>query len=280
MVRSELCWLLCSADIHLGENVPIFIFEQGTHVRQIGYTGATNSLLASGVYGVVKVVATTVFIFFFADAWGRKPSLFVSAVGMGTLFFILGAILKTHPPSPTPQANPPASGKAMAATLYIYVCFYSMGWGPLPWVYVSDIFPTRTRHYGLAVASSSQWLWSMSFLSLAQARFSSSTFLDFVVSKATPTIHTRLGYKMFLMFAALNIGAMAPFSLCVLRCLSLYQASLTRPNSILPETKGRSLEEMDIIFGAVSAEARAENISRQEQGASHPFSNSGHLPPH
>ena len=48
----------------------------------------------------------------------------------------------------------------MAAMLYIYVCFYSLGWGPLPWVYVSDIFPTRTRHYGLSVASSSQWLWS------------------------------------------------------------------------------------------------------------------------
>ena len=32
--------------------------------------------------------------------------------------------------------------------------------GPLPWVYVADIFPTRTRHYGLAVASASQWLWS------------------------------------------------------------------------------------------------------------------------
>lgn len=196
----------------------------------IGYTGATNSLLASGVYGVVKVVATTVFICFFVDAWGRKPSLFVSAVGMGTMFFILGAILKTHPPSPTPQANPPASGKAMAAMLYVYVCFYSMGCGPLSWIYVSDIFPTRTRHYGLAVASSSQWLW------------------NFVVAKVTPTIHTRLGYKMFLMFAALNIGAMAPFSL------------------IIPETKGRSLEEMDIIFGAVSAEARAENIARQEQG--------------
>lgn len=39
---------------------------------------------------------------------------------------------------------------------------------------------------------------------------------DFVVSKVTPTIHTNLGYKMFLMFAALNIGAMATFSLCVL----------------------------------------------------------------
>jgi sugar porter (SP) family MFS transporter len=196
----------------------------------IGYTGATNSLLASGIYGIVKVIATAVFIFFFADAWGRKPPLFVSAVGMGVLFFIVGAILKTHPPSSTPQTNPPASGKAMAAMLYIYVCFYSMGWGPLPWVYVADIFPTRTRHYGLAVGSSSQWLW------------------NFVVAKVTPTIHTRLGYKMFLLFASLNIGAMAPFSL------------------IIPETKGRSLEEMDIIFGAVSAEERAENIARQEQG--------------
>ena len=141
---------------------------------------------------------------------------------MGTLFFILGAILKTHPPSPTPQADPPASGKAMAAVLYIYVCFYSMGWGPLPGVYVADIFPTRTRHYGLAVGSSSQWLWSMSFLAFVQARSSSCVSPDFVVAKVTPTIHTRLGYKMFLMFAALNIGAMAPFSLYVLRCLILY----------------------------------------------------------
>ena len=49
---------------------------------------------------------------------------------MGTLFFIIGAILKTHPP--TGSVNPPPASKAMAAMLYIYVCFYSMGWGPLP----------------------------------------------------------------------------------------------------------------------------------------------------
>jgi len=64
---------------------------------------------------------------------GRKASLFISALGMGTLFYIIGAILKTHPPS-TPDVNiaappPPPASKAMAAMLYIYVCFYSMGWG-------------------------------------------------------------------------------------------------------------------------------------------------------
>ena len=126
---------------------------------QIGYTGTSNSLLASGIYGIVKVVATALFVFFLVDSLGRKLSLFISAMGMGTLFFIIGALLKVFPP-PTNASNPPPASKAMAAMLYIYVCFYSMGWGPLPWVYVSDIFPTRTRHYGLATASASQWLFS------------------------------------------------------------------------------------------------------------------------
>jgi hypothetical protein len=166
---------------------------------QIGFQGATNSLLASGIYGVVKVVATAIFVLIFVESLGRKLSLAISAFGMGTLFFIIGAILKTHPPPtvdpdlPLPPV-PPAS-RAMAAMLYIYVCFYSMGWGPLPWVYVSDIFPTSTRHYGLALASASQWLW------------------NFVVSRVTPNIVTALGYKIFLMFATINIAGMFTFSL-------------------------------------------------------------------
>jgi hypothetical protein len=36
--------------------------------------------------------------------------------------------------------------------------------------------------------------------------------------------------------------------------------------SIIPEAKGRSLEEMDIVFGAVSVNVRAANIARHEQG--------------
>jgi hypothetical protein len=33
----------------------------------------------------------------------------------------------------------------------------------------------------------------------------------------------------------------------------------------LPETKGRSLEEMDIIFGAVDANARRAEIEKEER---------------
>ncbi|KAJ7321079.1 general substrate transporter [Mycena albidolilacea] len=197
----------------------------------IGYKGPKNSLLASGIYGVVKVVATSIFVLFFVESLGRKLSLFISAVGMGGFFFIIGALLKEFPPPATNSVvnpDPPPASKAMAAMLYLYVCFYSMGWGPLPWVYCADIFPTRTRHYGLAVASGSQWLW------------------NFVQAKVTPSMVTTLGYKIFLMFATVNIGAMATFSL------------------IIPETKGRSLEDMDIIFGSTTQEARTANIAARE----------------
>ncbi|OBZ72756.1 putative quinate permease [Grifola frondosa] len=210
MERAELGELLCPS------NFPI------------GYQGVSNSLLASGIYGIVKVVSTSLFVFFLFDTLGRKRSLFISAMGMGILFFIIGALLKEFPPD-TKASSPAPASKAMAAMLYIYVCFYSMGWGPLPWVYVADIFPTRTRHYGLSVASASQWLF------------------NFVLAKITPTLITDLGYKIFLMFAAINIGGMAIFAL------------------LIPETKGRSLEEMDIIFGSVQADKRNANIEKQER---------------
>ena len=48
------------------------------------------------------------------------------------------------------------------------------------------------------------------------------------------------------MFATLSIGVMGTFSL------------------IIPETKGRSLEEMDVIFGAANAETRQQDVEGQQ----------------
>jgi len=200
----------------------------------IGYTGQKNSLFASGIYGIAKVVAAILFICFGIETLGRKGPLFISSIGMGTLFIIIGMLLKKFPPpivapNVEPPPPPPVS-EIMAGLLYIYVCFYAMGWGPLPFVYVADIFPTSTRHYGLALASASNWIW------------------DFVTTRVTPDLITSLGYNVFLMFGILNIVALGGFAL------------------FLPETKGRSLEEMDIIFGSISAEQRQSDIEKHERG--------------
>ncbi|EJD00168.1 sugar transporter [Fomitiporia mediterranea MF3/22] len=192
----------------------------------IGYHGATQSLLASGVYGIVKVVSTTIFIFFFVERLGRKTYLALSSLGCGITFYVIGAILKTYPPSTAVAvgASPSSASKAMAALLYIFDVTYSVGWGPLPWVYVAEIFSHGTRHHGLAVASGSQWLW------------------NFVVSRLTPNLIASLGWKIFILYGTIDIGAMFAFSL------------------MIPETRGKSLEEMDIIFGTISQAERDTNI--------------------
>ena len=59
---------------------------------------------------------------------------------------------------------------------------------------------------------------------------------------------TNLGYKIFIMFATVNVGAMATFSL------------------LIPETKGKSLEEMDIIFGAIAQDERQAYIDQRQKG--------------
>jgi hypothetical protein len=82
------------------------------------------------------------------------------------------------------------------------------------------------------------------------------------VAKVTPTLKNDLGYKLFMMFATINIGGMAVFSLSVTSFVDWLVGAYDSSNSLLPETKGRSLEEMDIIFGSVSVESRDAFIVR------------------
>jgi hypothetical protein len=55
-----------------------------------------------------------------------------------------------------------------------------------------------------------------------------------------------LGYKLFFTFGTINLLGMGVFPF------------------FLPETKGKSLEEMDILFGAVSAEDRQARIIKEQ----------------
>jgi hypothetical protein len=60
--------------------------------------------------------------------------------------------------------------------------------------------------------------------------------------------------------------------LCV-RCLSLLLHSCCLHSyRLIPETKGKSLEEMDIIFGAVDAAKRKADIEEQTRRTFPPYS--------
>ncbi|WWC71589.1 uncharacterized protein I206_105547 [Kwoniella pini CBS 10737] len=197
--------------------------------QSIGFEGATPSLLASGVYGIVKFVATGVFLMVGIEQFGRRKSLMFGAFFMGMFFFIIGSILYTHPVKQG-LTTIPTSSIAAAVMIYLYVIPYCFSWGPIAWVYVSEIFPTGTRATGVSLAAATQWLW------------------NFVLAKITPFLTERLtNGRLFFMFGSINM-LMATYSY------------------FIPETRGLSLEDMDVLFGAITPEQRKANLEARERG--------------
>ncbi|KAL6690939.1 general substrate transporter [Trichoderma pleuroticola] len=189
----------------------------------VGVSSTNASLFATGVYGTVKVVATAIFLFVGIDKWGRKRSLIGGAIWMATMMFIIGAVLATHPPNPKSSTVSSAS-IAMVVMIYLYVIGYSFSWGPTPWVYVSEIFPTRLREYGVGLAASTQWLF------------------NFVITEITPAAVNHIGWRTFIMFGCFCCGMLAFVVL------------------FIKETKGRTLEDMDILFGLISEDQRQADV--------------------
>ncbi|KZO91790.1 putative high-affinity glucose transporter of the major facilitator superfamily [Calocera viscosa TUFC12733] len=197
----------------------------------IGMPSTTSALLASGVYGIVKLLSTLAFLFIGIEQLGRRRSLVYGVAWMGIMFFIIGALLRTHPPGAQQEVSNWSIG--MAVALYIYVLPYSFSIGPIPWVYCSEIFGNSIRHYGVAWAAATQWLF------------------NFIITKITPTLEQRLsGGTLFFMFGSINL-------LTAVFCF------------FLPETKGVSLEEMDVIFGYVSREQRQRDVLRVATNLQH-----------
>lgn len=196
------------------------------HLRQIfqtiGVSSTNSSLFATGIYGTVKVIATGIFLLVGIDKLGRRWSLMLGALWMMAMMFILGAVLHTHPPTDTNTVSPASIG--MVVMIYLYVIGYSASWGPIPWVYLSEIFPTRLRSYGVGLGAATQWLF------------------NFCITEVTPNAINHIGWKTFLMFGIF--------------CL----ANFTFVFFFIKETKGRSLEDMDILFGTVDAEQRAADV--------------------
>ncbi|KAH8929882.1 general substrate transporter, partial [Atractiella rhizophila] len=194
--------------------------------QSIGISSANSSLFASGIYGLIKIASTAAFLLIGIEQFGRKLSLGFGGLGMGTLFFIVGAIGLTHPPDPKKGVS--SSSIAMAAMIYLFSIVYSFSWGPVPWVYSSEIFPNRLRAMGIGFTAATQWI------------------MNFALSRTAPIAEVNLGFRLFITFGAVNIfNGFVGF--------------------LLPETRGRSLEEMDVIFGFVSKEDRAAAVQRYQE---------------
>ncbi|KFZ23078.1 hypothetical protein V502_02440 [Pseudogymnoascus sp. VKM F-4520 (FW-2644)] len=115
----------------------------------------------------------------------------------------------------------PAAAKGAAVGLFTYIAFFGATWLPLPWLYPAEINPIRTRARANAISTSVNW---------------SSNFLIVMV---TPIMVANIDYGTYIFFATMNA--------CFIPIIYF----------LYPETKKRSLEEIDLIF----AKGFVENMS-------------------
>jgi MFS family permease len=108
-----------------------------TIFKAIGITGSSTSLLASGIYGIVKIVATSAFIAFGVERFGRKRPLLIGVALMSMFLWIIGAVFNTHPPV-TGSSTVSSASIAMAVMIYLFVIPYCFSVGPLPWVICAE----------------------------------------------------------------------------------------------------------------------------------------------
>lgn len=81
-------------------------------------------------------------------------SLLIGSAGQAFAMFYIGINQAVHPPTGT------LDGNAIFAIVcvYLFVVFYSFGWGPIPFVLSSECAPNHVRSLIMALALMTQWV--------------------------------------------------------------------------------------------------------------------------
>ncbi len=160
--------------------------------------------LTSEMTGMV-VIASSLSIFTLVAVWlmdhaGRRRLLFWGNLGCFISLIVLGVLL----------GHPDSSSTMKVAAAATFVACFAFSMGPIKWVFMSEVFPTRIR--GRAVAISSLAVWTA----------------DAVLNQLFPILRDTWGkHVTFFVFAMILV----PQFFFVWR--------------IMPETKGRSLEDIE-----------------------------------
>ncbi|RXW15540.1 hypothetical protein EST38_g10316 [Candolleomyces aberdarensis] len=156
------------------------LFYAPTIFQGLGLSGTTVSLLATGVVGIVMLIATVPTVLYL-DRVGRKPTLIAGALAMGVCHAIIAGLSGRYQDS---WLTHKAAGWVACVFVWIFSVAFAMSFGPVSWVLCAEIFPLRARSKGLSITASSSWINS------------------FVVGMATPTMLANLRFGTYIFFAA------------------------------------------------------------------------------
>ncbi len=210
--------------------VGLAVFQQITGINAIIYyadkifdaagfeTVAQQTAATTWAVGAVNVLATLIAVAF-VDKLGRKPLLLAGLIGMGLSLTAVGvSFLELGDVSLAGSSQKvSAAGTLTLVALVVYIASFAFSMGPVVWTIINEIYPREVRGRMVSIATAvnwfSAWLVSQFFLSLVNAIGEPATFWLFA-------------------------------SLCGIAFLWIWRK--------VPETKGRSLEEIEQMWSGAS----------------------------
>ncbi|KAG2303011.1 hypothetical protein Bca52824_031662 [Brassica carinata] len=218
--------LIAAIGIHFFEHatgIEAVVLYSPEIFKKAGVTSKDKLLLATVVVGLTKAVFIVIATFLL-DKVGRRKLLLTSTGGMvfASTSLAIGLTM-VHRFGRLVWAL-----RLSIVSAYTFVAFFSIGLGPITWVYSSEIFPLRLRAQGASIGVAVNRIMnatvSMSFLSIMKT--------------------ITMG-GVFFMFAGIAVVAWWFFFF------------------MLPETKGLPLEEIEKLFGGGDARGARDGLEIQ-----------------
>ncbi|BEJ17436.1 hypothetical protein CspHIS471_0608370 [Cutaneotrichosporon sp. HIS471] len=229
-LHRTLCGVLVQAMCQwTGVNVNNYYFS--TIYGMLGFSGR-QQLMISGISGAWGMFVTWIFITFLVDRIGRRKPLII-----GSALLAVCMALQTGTNAPFSEAasrGDKYSNKSMGIAgiwaVFMFSWCFSWSFGPVSWIYQSEIFPMHMRALGASVSTASNWLNNV------------------IIAQITPIAFSAIGYRYFIVYVAT----------CLSNTVICY--------FLFPETKNKTLEEIGLLFGDkdVSTHLPPTELEKQE----------------
>ncbi|OWR48486.1 hypothetical protein KGM_206261 [Danaus plexippus plexippus] len=212
--RAPLMALICSLGLMFfqqfsGINAVIF------YTNNIFQSAGSNipPVIATIIVGVVQTIATYISSLLIEKA-GRRILLLQSCIIMGICLIVLGTYFKLQESG----ANVGTFGWLPLVCLVLFIVSFSLGFGPIPWMMMSELFAIEFRGTATGIAVITNWC------------------LVFIVTLCFPLLKDMIGiYSCFWVFSGFMI-------VCVFFVFFL-----------IPETKGKTVSQIQTILGGKRA---------------------------
>ena len=208
--------------------VMLSVFQQAVGINAVLYfaprifdsMGMGNPMIQTVIMGIVNILFTLVAIFT-VEKIGRKPLLIYGSIGMaiGALGVAFSNIFTVSPIVPV-------------MSIMVYSASFMFSWGPICWVLISEIFPNTIRSGAVAIAVAFQWIF------------------NFIVSSTFVPLYNMSMGDMGESFGHFFVYALYG-SICVVAAFFV--------SKMVPETKGKSLEEITKLWAKKAEKQESKN---------------------